>query len=183
MVRSLLKMHEQPDSNAQSSLKAKSKPKPKAHVRALRWLGRRDYSALELKTRLETEGYSSEEIAQAMEWLQSSQWQSDERFAASLARRRSGAYGSRLIKAELQQHQVKSDAISDALESLEQGDAQRAYAWLEKRSRGNPLTPENKAKWFRALLARGFRSDDIKDAFGLLAQQMDEGPDFSVDDV
>ena len=168
MDSSQLKMRARPESSA------KPKPKPKAHVRALRWLSRRDYSALELRARLEAEDYSSHDIEQALEWLQGSQWQSDERFAASLARRRSGAYGSRLIKAELQQHQVESAAISEALQSLDQSDADRACAWLEKRSRGSELTPENKAKWFRALLARGFRSDDIKSAFSRLSHRIDD---------
>ena len=151
-----------------------TKPKPKAHVRALRWLSRRDYSAVELRARLEAEDYSSEEIEQALDWLQSSQWQSDDRFAASLARRRSGAYGTRLIRAELQQHQVSSEAITEALDCLEQSDVERASAWLEKRMRGHPLTPENQAKWFRALLARGFRSDDIKAAFSSLAKKIND---------
>ena len=56
-------MRARPDSNA------KPKPKPKAHVRALRWLSRRDYSALELRARLEAEEYSSHDIEQALEWL------------------------------------------------------------------------------------------------------------------
>ncbi len=162
------------DPFAAPATRFKSKPKPKAHVRALRWLGRRDYSALELRTRLQAEEYSDEEIAQALDWLQQSQWQSDERFAASLARRRSGAYGSRLIKAELQQHQVQAQAISEALDGLDQSDVDRAMVWLEKRSRGTTLSPENKAKWFRALLARGFRSDDIKSAFTQLAKKIND---------
>lgn len=168
MGSNLQKMRARPESSA------KAKPKPKAHVRALRWLSRRDYSALELRARLEAEEYSSHDIEQALEWLQGSQWQSDERFAASLARRRSAAYGSRLIKAELQQHQVESTTISDALQSLDQSDADRACIWLEKRSRGNELSPENRAKWFRALLARGFRSDDIKQAFRLLDEKVND---------
>lgn len=149
----------------QPSKLRQSKAQPKAHVRALRWLTRRDYSALELRTRLEAEGYSNTEIEEALDWLQSGHWQSDERFAGSLARRRSGAFGSRLIRAELQHHQVDDQSIADALAALERSDVDRAVDWLEKRSRGHTLTPENQAKWYRALLARGFRSDDIRIAF------------------
>lgn len=145
--------------------------KPRAHIRALRWLTRRDYSVFELQTRLAAEGYSTAEIDDALTWLQDGQWQSDERFAGSLARRRAGAYGSRLIRAELEQHRVAGESISEALSAMEQTDAQRAWSWLEKRSRGAALTTENRARWFRALLARGFSPDDIKEAFRMLAEQ------------
>ena len=148
--------------------------RPKAHVRALRWLTRRDYSAFELRARLEAEGYTSAEIAQALDWLADGQWQSDERFAGSLARRRSGAYGSRIIRAELERHQVDSTAIAEAIDNLGVSDADRALAWVEKRSRGHELTAENRARWYRALLARGFRSDDILSALRRLADDRGE---------
>ncbi|MCE2679422.1 MAG: recombination regulator RecX [Burkholderiales bacterium] len=153
-------MRKQPDSEKKSVEKKKTKP----HLRALRWLTRREYSEFEIRHRLGEEGYSSEEIAQAIAWLVSNNWQSNARFASSLARRRSATYGSRLIKAELQQHQVAAPEIQQAFEDLEVSDEQRALSWLNKRTRHQTFSPENQAKWFRALLARGFSPDDVKKA-------------------
>ena len=141
-----------------------SQRKPKPHLRALRWLTRREYSEFELKHRLGEEGYSSEEIDQALAWLSSQNWQSNARFASSLARRRASTYGSRLIKAELQQHQVAATDIQQAFEDLEVSDEDRALGWLNKRTRHQEFSPQNQAKWFRALLARGFAPDDVKRA-------------------
>jgi regulatory protein len=138
--------------------------KQKPHLRALRWLTRREYSEFELRLRLGDEGYSSEEINQALAWLSNNNWQSDARFASSLARRRAATYGSRLIKAELQQHQVTAPDIQHAFEDLEVSDADRAFVWLNKRTRHHAFSPENRSKWFRALLARGFAPDDVKKA-------------------
>lgn len=155
-----------------AALRKRSTERPAAHVRALRWLTRREYSLLELRSRLEAEGYTSAEIQEAVEWLSEGQWQSDERFAGSLARRRSGAFGSRLIRAELQRHHIEEPAIATAIESLAQSDADRAFAWLEKRSRGHALTVENRARWYRALMARGFRPDDIHASLKRLSEHL-----------
>ena len=148
-------------------------------MRALRWLTRREYSALELRARLEAEEYPQAEIQEALDWLEAGNWQSDDRFASSLARRRSGAlgsgaFGSRLIKAELQRHHISNTTISDALESLEHSDADRAFFWLEKRSRGSALTFENRTRWYRGLVARGFRPDDISAALRRLSDERNQ---------
>ena len=148
----------------ESTDRSEAKPKPKPHLRALRWLTRREYSEFELRHRLGEEGYSSEEIAQTLAWLVSNNWQSNARFASSLARRRSSTYGSRLIKAELQQHEVSAPEMQQAFEDLEASDETRALAWLTKRTRHQEFSPENRSKWFRALLARGFAPDDVKRA-------------------
>lgn len=156
--------------------------KPKAHVRALAWLSRREHSELELRHRLAREGYADEEIQDALRWLTSNNWQSDTRFASSLARRRASTYGSRRIQAELKQHHVSVDVIETAIDDLDSPEHERAARWLERRCTGRVFTPENRAKWYRALLARGFTPDSIKKAFAIFNESAPNQADDTVAD-
>jgi regulatory protein len=143
----------------------------------LNWLSRREYSELEIQQRLIREGYADDEIRAALTWLAENNWQSDQRFALSLARRRASTFGSRLIRAELEQHKVESADIQQALEDLDIPEHERAIRWLQKRSQGRSFTPENRAKWFRALMARGFSPDNIKQAFRHLNENLPRDPE------
>jgi SOS response regulatory protein OraA/RecX len=159
-------------------------PKVSAKAKALAWLTRREYSEAELVERLLAYGYAQDQATATLSWLQSNGWQSNQRFAESLARRRSGNYGVRYIRSELKQHSIEGEAVNQALNELE-SEVDRAYAWLSKRYRSYALALHNAdelgdessvgaerraqeaamfAKMFRALLSRGFEPDDAKQA-------------------
>ena len=147
----------------------RAKPRLSCKAKALSYLARREHSKLELSAKLFRAGYSEEEVQEALAAVDSYGWQSDERFAEHLARRRSGNYGKRLISAELNQHDISAQALSDALNSLEH-DTERALRWIEKRYGDYiPLDEkmadaERSAKLFKRLMARGFGPDDVKKA-------------------
>jgi regulatory protein len=124
-----------------------------AKAKALALLSRREHSEYELTTKLNGLGYAEDEIAGVVQWLQSKDWQSNARFAESLSRRRAVNYGSRYIRAELQQHAVDEHAIADALAALG-SEAERALKWLHKKYDGRSPTPEQ--KMLGALIQRGF---------------------------
>ena len=133
------------------------------------YIARREYSRMELSGKLLQAGYPEDEVEQAIALLADRNWQSDDRFAEHLARRRSGSYGKRLIIAELGLHHISNNAATDAIAQLE-SESDRALKWITKRagyfdpSTDQTTQREQQAKLFKGLLARGFSSDDIKAA-------------------
>src|SRR5690606_8510227 len=85
---------------------------PDAKRSALTLLTRREHSRSELARKLRARGIETEEARAVIESLSEDGWQSDQRFAESLARSRaSGGYGPLRIRAELAQHKVPSELI------------------------------------------------------------------------
>ena len=155
----------------------KAKPIPSCKAKALAFLSRREHSKTELESKLSKAGYELQEIHLTLAWLEQNNWQSNERFAQSLARRRSANYGKRYISAELKQHAITASSSCQAIDHLP-SEQSRAFAWLLKRSPKKPHEPADgptaeqsnqsmllhRAKMFRSLIARGFEPDDIKQA-------------------
>ena len=101
-------------------------------------LSRREQSARELKGKLARKGYDKQETEEALEQLQRSSYQSDERFAEVLARSRaSQGHGPRRIFAEL-----KSHGIADALITMLQG----AMAELRLGAADDPATAASRLR-------------------------------------
>ncbi|HEX4918475.1 MAG TPA: regulatory protein RecX [Limnobacter sp.] len=161
---------------------------PSAKSKALSFLSRREHSRLELTNKLLQRGYPATEVEEAVAWAIAHKFQSDERFAISLHRRRASTYGDRAIAAELNQHglapTVFSSSVTDqAHPSLSSSDellpeAERAHDWIVRRhepnlrqiflGQGKPDSTELlalKAKIFRALAARGFEFGNIDRAW------------------
>lgn len=137
--------------------------KPKADARsvydkALGLLARREHSARELKTKLEARGHKADEAAPAIERLKERHYQSDDRFAVSLARRRvAQGYGPRRIQAELKSHGMSDAAIREALASIDVDWIVIASAQLRRRH-GSAAAGDHDERAARAgfLLRRGF---------------------------
>ena len=139
---------------------------------ALWLLGRREWSAKELRTRLKSKGYSESEVDDCLEFCRNHALQSDERFAASRTRMRSNSHGNRRILQELTQKGVSPETSSVALaEAGDEGD--RAYR-AAQRYAGHEMTVAMKSKAWRFLASRGFGSDTIKAALRRLAEESAE---------
>lgn len=83
---------------------------------ALRLLGQREHGRAELQAKLKARGCSGAVVAEVLEGLQENGAQSDERFAAALARRRvERGYGPLYIRAELRDRRVDEALAEDAL--------------------------------------------------------------------
>ncbi len=83
---------------------------------ALRLLGRREHGRAELQAKLTAKGCPSAVVAEVLDGLRENGAQSDERFAAALARRRvERGYGPLYIRAELRDRQVDAGLAEDAL--------------------------------------------------------------------
>lgn len=126
--------------------------------RALGLLSRREHSARELRTKLAARGHGADEAGDAIDRLQQQEYQSDARFAASIARQRSAqGYGPRRIRAELKSHGLAEAAIREAIASLDRDWNAAAAAQLRRRYGAKaPADREERAARAGFLLRRGF---------------------------
>ncbi|MBN8726111.1 MAG: regulatory protein RecX [Xanthomonadales bacterium] len=137
-----------------------------AYDKALGLLARREHSARELKAKLAARGSNAGEAKAAVERLQDQQYQSDDRFAGSLARQRSGqGYGPRRIAAELKSHGVADAEIRAAIDGLDVDWPALATAQLRRRHGNAPVdTHEERARRAAFLLRRGFDAATVRAA-------------------
>ena len=133
---------------------------------ALALLTRREHSQNELARKLKARGIEPETAQIAVESLKQQGWQSDERFAQSLARSRaSGGHGPLRIRAELAQHGLDSDLIQAAIVACETDWNARAAELLARRFGRTPAKDRNEqAKRGQFLQRRGFDLDAIRAA-------------------
>ena len=126
--------------------------------KALGLLARREHSARELKTKLAVRGHAASEAGAAIDRLKDQQYQSDERFAASLARRRATqGYGPRRIGAELRSHGLGDAAIREVLAEVDLDWSAIAAAQLRKRYAARTAADRlERGKRADFLLRRGF---------------------------
>ena len=127
--------------------------------RALKYLAAREHSRVELRRKLAPHAESAEQIEQVLDELESRQFLSAERFAQSVAHRRGGRYGVARVQAELAQHQLPADVLTDTLQTLRETECTRAQALWLKRFGQVAQDPVERAKQMRFLLGRGFSSD------------------------
>src|SRR4249920_2786074 len=93
---------------------------PSAYEKALGLLARREHSARELKSKLALRGFDSEQNAEALERLQSKDFQNDARFGEMLVRSRiEGGYGPRWIVAELRTHGIAEEEAGTLIAAAE----------------------------------------------------------------
>lgn len=87
---------------------------------------------------------------------------SEERFAESLARRRSARFGLRRIEQELQTHRLDPMVSAPILETMRATERERALdAWM-RRFGVAAQDPTERARQQRFLAQRGFTSDAIQ---------------------
>lgn len=135
-----------------------------AYDQALGLLARRERSARELKTRLRAGGQAGEDADEAIERLREQHYQDDERFAASLARRRAQqGYGPLRIQAELKSHGLADAAIRAAIAAVEADWEAVAAAQLRRHGGAKPAKDAaGRAKRAAVLLRRGFDAATVR---------------------
>ena len=142
----------------------KDRPPLSSRDRALGLLSRREHSARELKRKLVQKGVASDEAKDVVGEMGERTWQSDERFAGSLVRRRAAnGYGPARIRAELAMHGIVRDAASQALTeadidwlAIARTGYQRKYGGIEAT---DAKERQKRAGW---LAARGFDAVTIR---------------------
>lgn len=131
---------------------------PSGYERGLSLLARREHSVRELQRKLAAKGHAPAEAGAAIERLREAHYQDDDRFAASLARRRAAqGYGPRRILAELKSHGLGDAAIRVVIAGLDVDWDTLAADQLRRRhgGRGSVDAAERAAR-AGFLLRRGF---------------------------
>ena len=146
----------------------RSKKEPAARMSAfgkgIDLLSRREQSARELKGKLARKGYEKEETEDALEQLQRSDYQNDERFADVLARSRaSQGHGPRRIFAELKSHGIADTFIASAIDAVDINWIESALRQYRRRyGSTRAVTPAESAKRSAFLLRRGFDGSTVR---------------------
>lgn len=131
----------------------------------MRILARREHSVAQIKRKLGQRGHSTETATEVVESLTESGFQSDTRFAETLARSRANqGFGPLRIRAELKEARVPEADIRAAFEALECDFADLAVRAREKKFGAIPERGEAWQKQYRFLATRGFESDQIRAA-------------------
>ena len=142
-------------------------PRLAIHTAALRLLGRRDYTAAELTTRLAARGYPDEAITEELRHLRASGAQDDARAAAAHVRTatRIKGRGRLRIERELLARGVSRDIVRALVAEMPADDDAAAIARvLERRRVPARLDPAARRRVFQHLLRRGFPADAIAKA-------------------
>ena len=129
-----------------------------AYQQAMGLLVRREHSKRELRQKLRQRGKEDGEIDAALETLSRQDFQNDERFAMALARSRQAAgYGPVRIRAEMAQHSLATEVITEAIAALPGDWLETAQGLVASRYlRKIQSNPAQSRKAVDFLLRRGF---------------------------
>lgn len=125
---------------------------------ALDLLAIREHSSKELYNKLAKKSDDHDEVIAVLEDLQKNNLLSNERFAESFIYSKSRKYGSLKIRHMLREKAVSSETINDVYDSSEINEEQVAFDILSRKYKSIPRDYNEKAKYMRFLLGRGFSS-------------------------
>jgi len=127
-------------------------------------LGRREYSLLELTNRLRKKWPDASGIEELVEQLEKENLVSDVRFAESFLRSRvQRSQGPVKIRAEMKGRGVPETVISDTLDAAPTDWRNLALNWLLRQT-PDVLSFEERSKYYRRLINRGFTHSQAMDA-------------------
>jgi len=136
---------------------------------AYRLLGRREYSVYELHQRLERKWPAASDINVLIDALVTENLLSDERYVESFVRFRLQRFqGPLKIQAALRSKGVADALVAQELGARSQEWTDIASQWLERQTSG-PIDFEDKKKYYRRLVSRGFTHDQAMDALNSFA--------------
>ena len=135
-------------------------------VRALRLLARREYSRLELRTRLSSDSADSEELESLLDDFEGKGWLSEQRFVDAVVQTRRPRFGSMKVLHELKTKGVSEDGIARAREALAESEVSAARTVWRKKFGEKPGSMSERAKQARFLGGRGFSADVVRKVLG-----------------
>lgn len=131
---------------------------------ALRLLGRRDYSAAEITTRLVERGYEATDVETTITALVADGAIDDRRTAFAHVRTaaRVKGRGAHRIRRELEARGIAAGVIADAMAQISPDDDRAAIErLLARRRHTRPIPPDERRRLFQQLMRRGFAADAI----------------------
>ncbi|WP_425353298.1 regulatory protein RecX [Salinicola halimionae] len=132
---------------------------------AIQFLARREYSRVELESRMRSKGVENEEIRTTLDDLARADLQSDARFAEVFVRSRvARGQGPVKIRVDLGQRGISEPLMVLAFETESPDWQALACQALAKRFDDPGATPRERAKRERFLAGRGFEFDHVRHA-------------------
>lgn len=130
--------------------------------RALEYLSKREYSALELASKLKTYADESDDIPALIADFTERGWLSDARFTEQLVRARKAKFGSAKVAHELREKGVSDELIAEATADIQENELENAKNVWRKKFKQAATNRNEWAKQARFLQGRGFSFDTIK---------------------
>ncbi len=131
-------------------------------------LARRDYSAHELTKKAQEKGFDLSEATEAIQELQSKDYQSDTRLVESMIAFYQGKYGKSVIKRKCREKGITADVFDQIWESKaedeETGELVDLKAKVMRKYKIDDflsIEPKTKAKLWNYLQYRGFKPNEI----------------------
>lgn len=134
-------------------------------ARALRYLVRREHSRDELARKLAPHAESQEILEGTLNWLESTNKLSNQRFAEVRTHQLARKYGAARIRQDLKAKGIDDYPVSAA------GELERARAILARKYREPATSREEYARRARFLQSRGFSYETIR---GALSNELEE---------
>jgi regulatory protein len=141
----------------------------------MRYLARREYSRVELRTKLLPHVQEGDDIEAVLDDLAKRGWLSDERAAEQMVNQRRSRFGARRIAHELRRKGIAENLIDAALPQLMESELDAVRDVWQKKFGVLPRDAKEKARQVRFLQSRGFSMEAI---FGLFKS----GPAMESDD-
>lgn len=135
---------------------------PSLKGRALRLLGQREHSRLELERKLRVHETEPGELARALDELQVKGFINEQRVLESVVFRRAPRLGAQRVRQELQAKGLAPEAISRAVAELQGTEVERAREVWRRKFRETAEDPQTRAKQMRFLASRGFGAEAIR---------------------
>ena len=129
--------------------------------RALKYLGQREHSRLELERKLAPHVQDGEDLGAVLDALEAKGFINPERVAQSVLYRRSGKLGNARVLHELRSKGLDDDTVRAAAEQLQDTEHARAWAMWQRKFGTPASTPQERMKQMRFLASRGFGGDVV----------------------
>ena len=148
--------------NEQARNPVRGRPALTLRQRALVALSRREYSRVELASKLaphvaeNAAGGAGGELEVLLDSLERERLLSNERFAESLVHRRMERYGRLRIGQELGQHGLPPEVVAERLAAVAQSEFERCRAIWARKFSAPPADLAERVRQTRFLAARGF---------------------------
>ena len=139
----------------------RNKPELSLHVRAMRYLARREHSRAELQHKLQAYVQEGENLDAVLDELEKRNWLSDARAATLFVDTKRGRFGTQRIAHELRQKGIPENLISDAMPQLKETELDAARDVWQRKFGVQPQDAKEKAKQIRFLQSRGFSMEVI----------------------
>lgn len=141
----------------------------KAQDTALHYIGYKMRTVQEIRRKLTEKEYTADVIERVIAFLEKYGYADDREYCRRYIQEkmRTKPKSAYALKIELKQRGVDSGVIEAVMGEIQMDEAADAFAWLEKKSRGQwpPEDEKKKKKLQDFLLRKGYSYDRIRDAF------------------